>query len=123
MVDGLTDAFSNKPMGIFADSAPPGSASAVSAGRFRGRESCRPARPWPTRCSSTRSPRVSITVNGKTTTVSEDEGLNRFNEVKMCGLNAAFQDDGTVTAGNASSINNGAAAPLLASPESAVCWG
>ena len=35
----------------------------------------------------------------------------------MRGLRAAFNADGTVTAGNASSINDGAAALLVASPE------
>jgi len=50
-------------------------------------------------------------------TVSEDEGLNKFDEGKMRGLRAAFNADGTVTAGNASSINDGAAALLVASPE------
>ena len=61
---------------------------------------------------------VSITVKGKTTTVSEDEGLAKFDEAKMRGLRAAFNPDGgTVSAGNASSINDGAAALLVASPE------
>jgi acetyl-CoA C-acetyltransferase len=60
---------------------------------------------------------VSVTVRGKTTIVSEDEGLNKFDETKMRGLRAAFNKDGTVTAGNASSINDGASALLVASPE------
>jgi acetyl-CoA C-acetyltransferase len=60
---------------------------------------------------------VSITVRGKTTVVAEDEGLNKFDEAKMRGLKAAFNPDGTVTAGNASSINDGAAALVVASPD------
>ena len=47
-----------------------------------------------------RSRPVSITVRGKTTTVSEDEGLNKFDETKMRGSCAAFNTDGR-TAGNA----------------------
>jgi acetyl-CoA C-acetyltransferase len=59
---------------------------------------------------------VSITVKGKTTTVAEDEGLNKFDEAKLRSLRPAFGPEGTVTAGNASSINDGAAALLVAAP-------
>jgi acetyl-CoA C-acetyltransferase len=48
-------------------------------------------------------------------TVSEDEGLARFNEDKLRGLKPAFGNDGTVTAGNASSISDGAAALAVVS--------
>ena len=42
-------------------------------------------------------------------------GLSKFDEAKMRGLQPAFNPEGTVTAGNASSINDGAAALLVAS--------
>ena len=55
---------------------------------------------------------------GKSTlTVSRDEGLNRFNEEKLRNLRSAFGKAGTVTAGNASSINDGAAAIVVLSGE------
>lgn len=57
---------------------------------------------------------------GKTTqTVSEDEEPKRFNEEKFRTLRPAFGKEGTVTAGNASSINDGAAAVVVLSEEKA----
>ena len=47
--------------------------------------------------------------------VSSDEGPRRGDPDKLSGLKPAFQKDGTITAGNASSINDGAAAVVLAS--------
>lgn len=43
-------------------------------------------------------------------TISEDEEPQRFDEVKLRALRPAFGETGTVTAGNASSVNDGAAA-------------
>lgn len=51
--------------------------------------------------------------------VDEDEEPKRFNWEKMQKLSAAFNKDGTVTAGNASSLNDGAAALVLMSREKA----
>jgi acetyl-CoA C-acetyltransferase len=45
--------------------------------------------------------------------VSEDEEPKRGDVAKLGGLRPAFQKDGTVTAGNASSINDGGAAVVL----------
>lgn len=47
--------------------------------------------------------------------VSEDEEPRRFDADKLRALRPAFSDDGTVTAGNASSVNDGAAALMLVS--------
>jgi acetyl-CoA C-acetyltransferase len=58
---------------------------------------------------------VEITVKGKTTTVTTDEGPGKFDEAKLRGLKPAFGAEGTITAANASSINDGAAALLVAS--------
>jgi len=55
----------------------------------------------------------------KTVTVSEDEDPRRFNEEKLRGLRPAFGKEGSVTAGNASSINDGAAAVVVLSAEKA----
>ena len=49
--------------------------------------------------------------------IKEDENLKKFNAEKLRKLRPAFGDKGTVTAGNASSINDGAAAVVVASPE------
>lgn len=58
---------------------------------------------------------VEVSARRKTTIVSEDEEPARFDGNKLRELRPAFSPDGTVTAGNASSINDGAAAVLLAS--------
>jgi acetyl-CoA C-acetyltransferase len=61
---------------------------------------------------------------GKTTVqVKEDENPRKFNEEKLRQLRPAFGKDGTVTAGNASSINDGAAAVVVLSPERAKALG
>jgi acetyl-CoA C-acetyltransferase len=118
MYDGLTDAYSNKAMGVFADQC----ASKFGFTRqqqddFAVESHARARKAVADKVFVDEIAPVSITVRGKTTTVGEDEGLNKFDEAKMRGLRAAFNADGTVTAGNASSINDGAAALLLASPE------
>jgi acetyl-CoA C-acetyltransferase len=51
--------------------------------------------------------------------VSDDEGPKTAKPEKIAGLKPAFKKDGTVTAANASSINDGAAAVVLMSAERA----
>ena len=62
--------------------------------------------------------------DGKTMTdVKEDENPKKFNEEKLRGLRPAFDQKGTITAGNASSINDGAAATVVISGEKANALG
>jgi acetyl-CoA C-acetyltransferase len=118
MYDGLTDAYSNKPMGSFADQcAAKFGITRQQQDDFAVESHTRARKAVADKVFVDEIAPVSITVKGKTTTVSEDEGLNKFDEAKMRGLRAAFNADGSVTAGNASSINDGAAALLVASPE------
>ncbi len=56
---------------------------------------------------------------GNVTMVTEDEEVKRVNFDKIPALRPVFEKDGTVTAANASSINDGAAAVLLMSAEKA----
>lgn len=60
---------------------------------------------------------VEITENKAPTIFSEDEHPRPTNLEKLAGLKPAFTKEGTVTAGNSSGINDGAAALLLASEE------
>jgi len=53
-------------------------------------------------------------VRGVDTLVAEDEEPFKVDLVKVVKLKPAFRKDGTITAGNASSINDGAALVLLA---------
>ena len=62
--------------------------------------------------------------NGKTMVdVNEDENPKKFNEEKLRNLRPAFDQKGTITAGNASSINDGAAATVVISGEKANALG
>jgi acetyl-CoA C-acetyltransferase len=56
---------------------------------------------------------------GNVTKVTMDEELDRVNFDKIPGLRPVFDKEGTVTAANASSINDGAAAVLMMSEEKA----
>ncbi len=61
---------------------------------------------------------VPVTIAGKTPiTVTEDEEYKKANFEKMPSLKPAFTKDGTITAANASKINDGAAAVVLVSEE------
>ena len=64
---------------------------------------------------------VAVEIVGRkgTTVVDKDEEPARFNEEKMLALRPAFGKEGTVTAGNASSVNDGAAAVVVCSGEAA----
>lgn len=62
---------------------------------------------------------VTITVRGKETVISDDEEYLKADFAKFAGLRAAFTKEGTVTAANASTLNDGAAAVLLMSREKA----
>ncbi len=56
---------------------------------------------------------VEITTRKGTITVDKDEEPTRFVEEKFYALKPAFSKDGTVTAGNASSVNDGGAAVVV----------
>jgi acetyl-CoA C-acetyltransferase len=56
-----------------------------------------------------------VSSQGTRTLVSTDEGPARFDEAKLRSLKPAFAPEGTITAGNASRIGDGAAALLVAS--------
>ncbi len=56
-------------------------------------------------------------------TISEDEEPNRVDFDRLPTLRGAFKKDGTVTAGNASTINDGAAMTLLAGDDAIKKYG
>jgi acetyl-CoA C-acetyltransferase len=62
---------------------------------------------------------VTIKTRKGETVVDTDEEPGRGRPEKLPTLRSAFQKDGTVTAGNASSLNDGAAAVVLMSAEAA----
>jgi len=56
---------------------------------------------------------VDVKVKKETRSIVQDEEPTRFSEEKMPNLRPVFDKQGTVTAGNASSINDGAAAVVV----------
>ncbi len=115
--DGLTDAFSNKHMGCFADQcAAKYGITKQQQDDFAVRSHTRARKATEEGISADEIVPVEITVRGKTTKVALDEGPSKFDEAKLRSLKPAFGADGTVTAGNASRINDGAAALLVGSP-------
>jgi acetyl-CoA C-acetyltransferase len=66
---------------------------------------------------------IQVKAGRETIAVAEDETPRKFNEEKLRKLRPAFGEKGTVTAGNASSINDGAAALVVASSAKAAALG
>jgi acetyl-CoA C-acetyltransferase len=66
---------------------------------------------------------IQVKAGREVITVAEDENLKKFNEEKLRKLRPAFGEKGSITAGNASSINDGAAALVVLSPEKAKALG
>jgi len=66
---------------------------------------------------------VTIESRGKTTVVEDDEEYTKVQFEKLASLKPAFGKEGTVTAANASTLNDGAAAVLLMSREKADALG
>ena len=66
---------------------------------------------------------VEVPAKPKPLSVGEDERLGRFDEAKLRRLSPAFRPEGTITAGNASGMNDGAAAMVVLSEERAEALG
>jgi acetyl-CoA C-acetyltransferase len=125
VTDGLTDAFQGYHMGITAENiaakygitreeqdvfsigSQQKAAAAIDAGKFKGEI-------------------VPVEIPSKKETIifDTDEFVNRSTNLeKLGGLRPAFKKDGTVTAGNASGINDGASFVLVASEEAVAKYG
>lgn len=119
VLDGLTDAFSGTHMGITAENiaerlgisrqeqdlfsynSQRKAAAAIDGGKFKPE-----------------IVPIVFTTKKETITFDTDEFVNRnTSPEKLATLRAAFKPDGTVTAGNASGINDGSAFVLVASEE------
>lgn len=62
---------------------------------------------------------VEVSAKGGTAMVSEDEEFRKVDFAKIPGLKPVFKKEGTITAANASTLNDGAAAVILMSKEKA----
>ena len=124
LVDGtvamLTDPFSGKHMGITAENvAKRYGVSRVEQDEFAA-ESQRRAQTSQARAAFAEEITSVVTGGRRPTTVSIDEHPKPETTVDaLANLRPAFADDGTVTAGNTSGINDGAAALVLATKAAA----
>ena len=114
--DGLWDVYGNQHMGVYGDRcAAKCNLTREDQDSFAVRSFTRARKAIADGVFKSEIVPVPVIVKKVTTLVSEDEAPARFDEGKLRALKPAFSETGTVTAGNASSINDGAAALVLAS--------
>ena len=123
--DGLLDAYGEQPMGVYADNC------AVEYGFTREDQDAfaiesykRATEAW--NLGKFDNEIVSVEVpqrKGASVIVSKDEEYTNVKLEKIPSLKPAFTKDGTVTAANASTINDGAAAVVMMSLEKAKALG
>jgi acetyl-CoA C-acetyltransferase len=116
ILDGLWDIYGDKHMGVYGDRcAEKCNLKRAELDDFAVRSHTRARKANAEGIFKAEIVPVPVTVKKQTVLVSEDEGPARFDEAKLRSLRPAFGEGGTVTAGNASSINDGGAALVLAS--------
>ncbi|MEZ4918450.1 MAG: acetyl-CoA C-acyltransferase [Saprospiraceae bacterium] len=123
--DGLTDVYNQKAMGVCAD------ATAEKYNISREAQDAYAIDSYKRAAAATeagwlKEEIVPVSIpqrKGDPMVVSEDEEYKKVNFDKIPGLRPAFSKEGTVTAANASTINDGAAALILASEEAVKKYG
>jgi len=123
--DGLTDAYDNLAMGNSAD------ATAAKYDISREEQDAFAIQSYERAAAATeaghfREEIVPVSVpqrKGDPVVVAEDEEYKKVRFDKIPNLRPAFNKDGTVTAANASTINDGASALILASEEAVAKYG
>ncbi len=123
--DGLVDAYDQQAMGVFADlCATEYKISREDQDNFAIQSYTRSSNAWEAGKFDNEIVPVSIPQRkGDPIVVSKDEEYSNVKLDKIPALNAVFTKDGTVTAANASTINDGAAALVLMSEEKALAMG
>jgi len=119
--DGLTDAYDNNAMGVCADlCATEYKISREEQDEFAINSYKRSAAAWDAGKFNNEVVPVAVPQRrGEPVIVSKDEEYTNVKLDKIPSLNAVFTKDGTVTAANASTINDGAAALVLMSEDKA----
>ena len=118
--DGLWDPYSNQHMGNCAEICAKekgisrGAQDEFAAESYRRALSAQKAGHFKAEIAA-----VKVPGKGGEVSIDTDEEPGRGNIEKLTGLRTAFQKDGTITAGNASSINDGGAAIVLMSADEA----
>ena len=123
--DGLMDAYDNNAMGVCADlCAAEYNFSREDQDNFAIQSYERSAKAWEEGKFNNEIVPVAVPQRkGDPIIVSKDEEFTNVKLDKIPSLNAVFTKDGTVTAANASTINDGAAAMVLMSEEKALSLG
>jgi len=123
--DGLVDAYDNNAMGVCADlCANEYEFSREDQDNYAIQSYERSAKAW--EAGKFDSEIVPVAVpqrKGDPIIIAKDEEFSNVNISRIPTLNAVFSKDGTVTAANASTINDGAAALILMSEEKAIALG
>lgn len=119
--DGLTDAYDNNAMGVCADlCASEYNFSREDQDTFAVESYKRSAAAWDAGKFTNEVVPVEVPQRrGEPVIVNKDEEFTNIKLEKVPELRPAFTKDGTVTAANASTINDGAAAVVLMSEEKA----
>jgi acetyl-CoA C-acetyltransferase len=123
--DGLTDAYDNSAMGVCADlCASEYKITREEQDAFAIQSYERTAKSWEAGKFDNEIVPVAVPQRkGEPIIISKDEEFTNVKLDKIPSLNAVFTKEGTVTAANASTINDGAAAMVLMSEEKALSLG
>jgi acetyl-CoA C-acetyltransferase len=123
--DGLVDAYDNNAMGVSADlCASEYKITREEQDAFAIQSYERSAKAWESGKFDSEIVPVAVPQRkGDPIMVTKDEEYTNVKLDKIPTLNAVFTKDGTVTAANASTINDGAAAVILMSEEKAIAMG
>lgn len=122
--DGLTDVYHQTAMGVSAElCAAKYGITREQQDAFAIESYTRSANAWKAGRFNDEIVPISVKSRKGEVLVAEDEEYKAVNFDKIPGLKPVFQKDGTVTAANASTINDGAAALLLMSAEKAKSLG
>ncbi len=123
--DGLTDAYGNMAMGVCADATAAAyqisreAQDAFAIDSYRRAAAASEAGLFKSEIVPVLLPQK----KGDALSIAEDEEFKKVMFDKIPGLRPAFTPDGTVTAANASNINDGASAVILASAEAVKKYG
>lgn len=123
--DGLSDAYDNQAMGVHADTcATEYKISREDQDKFAIQSYERSAKAWEAGKFDKEVVPVAVPQRrGEPVMVTRDEEYTNVKLDKIPALNPAFTKEGTVTAANASTINDGAAAVVVMSEEKAQSLG
>lgn len=124
-IDGLTDAYDQVAMGVFADAtAKKHQISRTDQDAFAISSYTRSKAAWESGFYAAEVVPVAVPQRkGDPIECTQDEEYLNVNLDKIPQLRPAFGKEGTVTAANASTLNDGAAAVVLMSEEKAVALG